>query len=166
MTNGEKLFNVLANARTQSGGKLTKAEWVVTADKFLDSLKPAKAPRRTNVLGKGLTDEQWFAELAKDPDLTGVDIPDEARKCRLWTRANTSSPLPTRRRVLKWLIKAEPKSVEFRAAPVDLETEPPEWRGTAQQMFPNTPFADEVRDGLAWGELSRQMRADITRRLP
>jgi hypothetical protein len=165
MTNGEKLFNVLANARTQSGGKLTKAEWVVTADKFLDSLKPAKAPRRANVLGKGLTDEQWFAELVKDPDLAGVDIPDEARKCRLWTKGKNGQ-LPSRKRILNWLIRAEPKAPEFKAAPVDLETEPPEWRGTVQEMYPNTPFADYVRDGVAWSELSREMRAKITRRLP
>ena len=165
MTNAEKLFNVLANARTQAGGKLTKAEWVVTADKFLDSLKPKHTPRRANVLGKGLTEAEWFAELAKEQDLAGVDIPDEARKCRLWTRGENGQ-LPSRARLWKWFLKAQPKRQEFTAAPIDLETEPPEWRGTAQQMYPDTPFAEAVRDGMPWGDVSREVRIKIVRRIP
>ena len=165
MTNGEKLFNVLADERKTRGGVLFKTVWIATADKFIDSLKPKAPARRKNVLGKGLTDEQWFAELAKDPDLTGVDVPDEARKCRLWSKGKNGA-LPSRSRILNWLVRAQPKAPEFRAAPVDLETEPPEWRGTAQEMFPNTPFADSVRDGLPWEDVARETRAKIVRRLP
>ncbi len=39
MTPGERLFNVLAVARTQSGGVLNRATWIATADKFIASLK-------------------------------------------------------------------------------------------------------------------------------
>lgn len=40
MTPAEKLFNVLANARTKNGGVLSKEQWLETARKFLDEFKP------------------------------------------------------------------------------------------------------------------------------
>ena len=104
MNAAEQLFGILAAKSAELGRKLHRTEWIGTAQPFLDSLKPKAKPRKKNILGAGLTDDQWFAELAKDPDYAGIDLPNEGRKCRLYFK---SGPKPSRMRMLKWFAKAD-----------------------------------------------------------
>lgn len=106
MSFGEKLFNAMTLARiAEPYGKLSKEKWIELADRLFTKEKPASVKRKVNVLGKGLSDEQWFAELAGDPDYHGIDIAEEARRCRLYFKGKL---IPSRARVVRWLSKATP----------------------------------------------------------
>lgn len=161
MTPAEKLFNVLANARTQNGGVLSKDQWLAAAGRFLSDFKP---PRKKNVLGKGLTDEEWHAELAKDPDYAGINIPDEARKCRLYFKGNL---IPSRPRILKWLAKATPTmpingtGARTPASNLDPIAVPPDdWSGLIRDDEDDGQFA-----GRAWESLMPFYQHRIARKV-
>lgn len=51
------------------------------------------------------SDEDWLAELAKNPAYVGLNINVEANKMRAWCSANGKQP--TRRRFVNWLNRAE-----------------------------------------------------------
>lgn len=166
MTTAEQLRGILATARSKNGGKLPPELWDATAQPFLDSLskKPAK---RKNVYGAGMTDEDWFSELAKDPDYSGINLPDEARKCRLYFKGKT---VPTRARMLRWFAKSTPsgwKPPVAGAAPTDLSAQrlnaaPAGWKAAARRAFGDCNLVDSILSGeTAWSDLSTEHRSKI-----
>jgi hypothetical protein len=166
MTTAEQLFTILANARTKAGNVLTKEQWLGAAQPFLDSLSK-KPVKKKNVYGAGLTDDQWFAELAKDPDYSGINLPDEARKCRLYFKGST---VPTRARLLRWFAKATPSGWKPPAAgspsdalsPDKLNIAPAGWKAAARRAFGDCNLVDSILSGeTAWADLSTEKRSKI-----
>lgn len=103
MTTAEKLYNVLANARTQQGGVLIKAKWIALADQFLDVERPVRPPPRKKV--SAMTDAEWIAAIKQDPAMAGINVERELGKCRFWCKNNGKGF--TRRRAVNWLNKAD-----------------------------------------------------------
>src|SRR6185312_11043063 len=55
---------------------------------------------------KDCSDEEWLASLEANPAYQGLDVRREYEKCRVWTQTNKRQ-MPTKRRFLNWLNKAE-----------------------------------------------------------
>lgn len=111
MTTAEKLYNVLANARTQQGGVLVKAKWIALADQFLDVERPVRPPPRKKV--SAMTDAEWIAAIKQDPAMAGINVEHELGKCRFWCKNNGKGF--TRRRAVNWLNKADRELERFGA---------------------------------------------------
>jgi hypothetical protein len=63
-----------------------------------------------------MTDEEWIKSLEAEPALRGVNIRKEIERCNFWYRQNISKVgVPTRRRLVNWLNKAE-RVVDLKAA--------------------------------------------------
>jgi hypothetical protein len=145
MTIGKKLYDALAAARASTpSGKLTEEEWVKIANEVIDKTRPPAAPRRVNVLGKGLTDDQWYDDLAKDQDLAGIDILEEARKCKIHFKSKNI--IPSRARFLRWLAKVDiyiARSTGRQATPEAVAQEPVGWRERILVIWPECSYLIE-----------------------
>jgi len=100
-----------------------------------------------------LSDQEWVAMLEGEPHLKGIDIKREINACQFWCRNNKK--LPTRRRIINWLSKAE-RVVDLKASGAQYATglkplppmppEPNNWRET---------FPDFIHAGKSWPEIDR-----------
>lgn len=106
-----------------------------------------------------LSDEEWVISLEGEPSLHGINIRREIGKCQFWCKTNKK--LPTRRRIVNWLNKAE-RVVDLKAGGAQYATglrpvppvqpEPSGWRDT---------FPDFVDVGKPWASLRPEQRAFI-----
>lgn len=158
MTPGEKLFNVLANKRTQSGGVLNKEQWIAAANEFMTTegvmrkKKPAAAPRARNQLWDALalsTGQRNLSEVGRvagkavgvaladikevSPDVT----PDEIyRRAGLYKSRHPTWTLSAPALAKHWaefsLLSEEDRT---RAARNDVYQEPKEWNAAAHQVY-------------------------------
>lgn len=167
MTAGEQLYQAMGQKHKELGRRLTPEEWAKVADDFMAS-KTKMPPRRKNVTGAGMSDEEWFAQLAKDPAMDGVDVKAQATKCRLWTQTKFGEP-PSRMRILNWLLKCD-RTLPANGSPrikdgLSPYTEPQsEWRGVAQGLIPqDCTMAENIRDGIGWHYLPMDFRLKIVR---
>jgi hypothetical protein len=152
----QQLFDTLAAESKVVGRALHKTEWIATAQRWLDG-QVKRAPRKQNVLGKGLTDAQWLQTLADDPLFAGIDVAREAMACERHFRP--CGITPSRKRIIGWLARADVKmQAQKQERRIDVYTEPLGWRHTAQTVFPET-LVHEAQ----WSELGTDTRARILR---
>jgi hypothetical protein len=116
----------------------------IVNDRIAPNWRPKReqsAPRKVNVLGKGLSDEQWFAQLEADPKFAGVAVRDEVRRCRIYFSGGGE---PSRARILRWLAKADVKMPVRSAALVPLPAipEPDDWRGLLRDDTELSKYTD------------------------
>lgn len=162
MTDGQKLFNHMAAARMGNSGKLPQEKWIEEADAFMDKHRP-KTKKKVNVLGKGRTDEEWLKDLQSNPDLDGVDIEDQARRCRV--HFSGRGIVPSRARMITWLSRADrtlPMGQRKETVYNDVYKEPISdlWRRAAKRKFPSTIISESN-----WFDLSTGTRADILKEM-
>jgi hypothetical protein len=147
MSFGDRLFAALAAEREKLGGAIPRSRWVEIVNGLLaqEARKPPSAPRKVNVLGKGMTDDDWYASLSKDPDYAGIAVLDEVRRCKLYFKGTC---VPSRQRILRWLAKADVKAPVRGAgtavmAGASADTpEPEDWRGLIRDDPEDGHFAE------------------------
>lgn len=94
--------------RASLGRQLTRGECDEVLDEcFAEALKGAKREKKTE-----LTDEQWVAEMEREPALKGINIRREIGLAQLWCKQNRR--VPTRRFLTNWFNRAE-KVVDLKA---------------------------------------------------
>lgn len=162
-TFADKLFAHLAQVAKDMGlQRLPTGVWLMQVNAFFDKECP-KRKRKSNVLGKGLTDEEWHTELEANPDLDGVDVPLQAKKCRL--HFSSRGIVPSRARFMRWLANADRtlpmgqrKSVRFN----DVYKEPASdlWRQAAKRRYPGTQIGESN-----WFDLGTDMRSEILKEM-
>lgn len=161
----DKLYDVLRLAAEKHGGKLPSQLWKQITREFYAQEHGKKSKRTKPLTRPDLNDAEWLAFLKADPDFKGYDVDAQFEKMNFWCRVNGKQP--TRLRFLRWLSKADKVIVNSQTQnQPDIYKEPPEWRGTAQQILPDCRLSDEIREGKAWEDVPAETRAKIVRALP
>ena len=111
MTFREQLLAACKAKASPPGRKLTAAE-VFEVAVGVGEAKPKVASKSSSAT-LTLTDAEWVASLEAEPALSGVNIKREINACQFWCKNNKK--LPTRRRILNWLAKAE-RVVDLKAS--------------------------------------------------
>lgn len=165
MKTPEQIYAALAEARCGS------RDWPKAGSQFAQDciqvlsgeLRRERGEPTTNLKLKRpklvMTDEQWVISLEGEPSLKGINVRQEIGKCQFWCRTNQK--LPTRRRIVNWLNKAE-RVTDLKAQgaqyanglrPVPpVQPEPANWRDA---------FPDFVDVGKPWPSLRPEQRAFI-----
>lgn len=187
MTTGEKLHTALGKAREQAGGKLTREQWIESADKCLyecrrkPSAKVPRPGRPRNPLFDTLATVCGARDLAKitrteakligcklaeimevTPDLTVQEI---ERCAGLYRSRHPTWPLTVAALAKHWSEFA--RSEPTRSAKRDIYVEPPKWRELAAQMFPESLDWTNPHDftAMAWLDVAATIREKIIQKL-
>lgn len=123
-----------------------------------------KHPTIFNKKAAELTDAEWVASLEVEPHLSGVNIKREINACQFWCKNNKK--LPTRRRILNWLAKAE-RVVDLKASGAQYATglkipPAPGPDGWLAWVADNIPPEDEA----AWGQVTAAYNCQQFHMLP
>jgi len=114
---------------------------------------------------KDCSDEEWLASLEANPAYQGLDVRREYEKCRVWTQTNKRQ-MPTKRRFLNWLNKAERPMVPqssgngfLRRNGADPYTEPSfDWRRAIATKYPRETYPDRE----AWEEADTWLQVPLS----
>lgn len=144
-----------------------KAEWLRVAREVIKA-ETSKKNRPKNILGAGLTDEDWIKWLEAWPELVGIDVRDEIRRCKIYFAGIAGGV--TRQRIMKWFSRVDRKIgiVGKVGAHIDPYKEPENgsWKRPFQEIYGGSPTAEEVRDGAkGWFELPLSVRRKVLERM-
>lgn len=112
------------------------------------------------------SDSEWLASLKANPAYHEIDIDREHGKMTAWCGLN--GKMPSRRRFLNWLNRAErPMGMQARAAaPRSSLPEPPNWQPRICAAFPGCAYdKGGLQYGRQWAELSAADQRQITESL-
>lgn len=104
----EFLFASLAEYRKSLGiEKMTEALWkehVAHAFKSWDAAKKARVrPRKPRID----SDDAWVMSVKADPRMEGIDVDKEIANCRFFFANKPQPIIPSRARLVNWLLKAD-----------------------------------------------------------
>ena len=111
-----------------------------------------------------MNDDEWIRSLEIEPSLKGVNIRREIAACVFWAKNNKK--LPTRRRILNWLAKAE-RVVDLKASGAQYATglkvpPAPGPEGWLSWVADNIPPEEDA----AWGQVTAAYNCQTFSMLP
>lgn len=160
----EQLLAACKAKASPLGRKLTAAEVFEVAVGVGESVLLKKHPTISNKKTAELTDAEWVASLEAEPHLSGVNIKREINACQFWCKNNKK--LPTRRRILNWLAKAE-RVVDLKASGAQYATglkvpPAPGPEGWLAWVADNIPPEEDA----AWGQVTAAYNCQTFSMLP
>ncbi len=109
-------------------------------------------------------DSDWIKSLKEDPAMAGVDVDKEIAKCSFWCKGQTPPVLPTRRRIVNWLNRADRVvGAETSRAPLP-RPGPAGWLEWVRENLPDWRRVQQEKNGIAmpeWGKLDPHERQAI-----
>ena len=166
MTFREQLLAACKAKASPLGRKLTAPEVFEVAVGVGESRNVLSGKHTTfpDKKSANLTDAEWVASLEVEPHLSGVNIKREINACQFWCKNNKK--LPTRRRILNWLAKAE-RVVDLKASGAQYATglkipPAPGPDGWLAWVADNIPPEDEA----AWGQVTAAYNCQQFHMLP
>lgn len=158
----EFLYSCLAEYRlTLNGAAMSRKMWEEEVARAHAAWHAAHKPKKKVRIE---ADADWIKSLKEDPNMAGVDVDKELAKCRFWCKGQTPPVLPTRRRVVNWLNRAD-RVVGAETTRAPLPRPGPEgWVAWAREELPQWRRFEQEKNGVpipAWHLLEPSERQAI-----